>query len=214
MVQFPLVPLTDKEIIVFFFNSVSRPIVATRIYGRQWGPAEVTDVINEHRIVRPDGYKRNTCSVKFTTALNLGRKQAKEDPGDWEMKARMFFNQEYDDAIATDAIRLVGDEAKLAVDFNVQDLLQDLIKFPYERDGRYALFTQCIMYCKQEGINMKLSQLHVLAIAIHNQFHPSTIFGERKDLLDEDGPELAIEDEFHLSTTLNSNSPSLTTKVA
>ncbi|KAF1954444.1 hypothetical protein CC80DRAFT_506456 [Byssothecium circinans] len=194
MVQMPLVPLTDKEILVFFFNSVSRPIVATRIYGRQWGPAKISAVVNEHRTILPYGYSRNTCSVKFTTAIKLGRKQHGEGFEEWEENTRAFFYNVTDDAVATDAIRLAEEEMDQEEDFNVLELVHDLKKYPVEEDGEQGLFTKCVQYCVENEVDIKLSQIHLLAIAIWNGYHPSTALEKRPGAVDQNEAEQGQEE--------------------
>jgi hypothetical protein len=114
--QLPLLPLTDTEIIVYFFNSLCRPIVSLRLYARGWGPAAISDTINAHRIVVP-GYLRNTCSVKCTTAIKKGNEKY---GARWEANARAILeNKATTDDKATDLIRLGDDEVAYAVDFEL-----------------------------------------------------------------------------------------------
>ena len=80
-------PLTDAELIVYFFQSLTRPIVSLRLYARKWGPAGICDLLNEHRDIEPP-YLRNTMSVKCTTALKKGRITYGEE---WEDKHRRLF---------------------------------------------------------------------------------------------------------------------------
>jgi hypothetical protein len=89
-VQMPLLPVTDSELIVYFFQSLSRPIVSLRLYARRWGPAAISDTLNEHRDIHPP-YLRNTMSVKCTTALKKGRTLYGED---WENTYRPMFANE------------------------------------------------------------------------------------------------------------------------
>jgi hypothetical protein len=83
----PFLPLTDTEIIVYFFNSLCRPIVSLRLYARGWGPAAISDAINSHRVVKP-AYLRNTCSVKCTTAIKKGIEKYGEE---WDVVTRAKF---------------------------------------------------------------------------------------------------------------------------
>jgi hypothetical protein len=118
MAQMPLVPLTDTEIIVYFFNSLTRPIVSLRLYARGWGPTNICDALNSHRNIVPE-YLRNTCSVKCTTAIKKGKEKYGEE---WETTNRLIFEDLVNcrDDKATDMIRLSPDEMSKAVDFEVR----------------------------------------------------------------------------------------------
>jgi hypothetical protein len=152
--QLPLLPLTDTELIVYFFNSLSRPIVSLRLYGRGWGPAAICQTINTHRIVEPE-YLRNTCSVKCTTAIKYG--------ADWETENRAIFGDKDNttDEEATDMIRLDKDELAIAPDFELRALCHGLRKHPGPADG--GIFTQCVEYCEANDAAYKLSDVWKLA---------------------------------------------------
>ncbi|KAH8725697.1 hypothetical protein GQ44DRAFT_796855 [Phaeosphaeriaceae sp. PMI808] len=157
--QLPSIPLTDTELIVFFFNSLSRPIVALRLYGRGWGPATICDVLNSHRVIEPE-YLRNTCSVKCITALKKGREQYGEE---WEKDVRSAFEDLVGttDVEATEMIQLTPDELPRKVDFEMQDLCVDLRRFPDEENG--GIFTQCVKHCQEKNFACKVSEAGKLA---------------------------------------------------
>jgi hypothetical protein len=157
--QLPLLPLTDTELIVYFFNSLCRPIVSLRLYGRGWGPAAICQVINTHRIVEPE-YLRNTCSVKCTTAIKKGRDKY---GADWETENRAIFGDKVNtnDEKATDMIRLDKDELAVAPDFEIRALCLGLRKHPGPADG--GIFTQCVKYCEGSGAEYNLSNVWQLA---------------------------------------------------
>jgi hypothetical protein len=157
--QLPLLPLTDTELIVYFYNSLCRPIVSLRLYGRGWGPAAICQVINTHRVVEPE-YLRNTCSVKCTTAIKKGRDKYGTD---WETTNRTMFGDKVvtNDEKATDLIRLDDDEFAVAPDFEIRALCHGLRKHPGPSDG--GIFTQCVKYCEETGAAYKLSDVWQLA---------------------------------------------------
>jgi len=171
-VQIPLVPLTDAELIVFFFNCLQRPIVALRLYARNWGPAEITRVLNEHRDIRPDGYQRNTCSVKCTTAIRRGRERYGSQ---WESHWRQVF-LDADDADATDAIRLKETEIRNDTnnsDFRVLDLLNGLKKLPCDDGKEAGAFTGAIEWCARNDVDINISQIHSVVIALEHGLDPA-----------------------------------------
>jgi hypothetical protein len=157
--QLPLLPLTDTEVIVYFFNALVRPIVSLRLYAREWGPLQICETLNSHRSVEPE-YLRNTCSVKCTTAIKKGREKYGEL---WEPTNRAIFEDRVrcTDDKATDMIRLAPDELHLAVDFDIRALCNGLKKFPNDRDG--GIFTRCVKYCQENETNYKLSNVWELA---------------------------------------------------
>jgi hypothetical protein len=156
--QLPLLPLTDTEIIVYFFNSLSRPIVSLRLYAREWGPAAICDTLNSHRTVEP-AYLRNTCSVKCTTAIKKGKQKYGDD---WDTVNRTIFaNNATTDDKATDMIRLTRDEVPYAEDFDIRDLCNGLRKHPGEGDG--GIFTRCVKYCQENNAAYNLSDVWELA---------------------------------------------------
>ncbi|KAF1850663.1 uncharacterized protein K460DRAFT_350691 [Cucurbitaria berberidis CBS 394.84] len=155
--QIPIVPLTDTEVIVYFFQSLARPIVALRLYARNWGPASIVDVLNEHRDISPP-YLRNTASVKCTTAIKKGRDKFGDE---WEDAHREVFRKA-DDVKATDLIYLSGDEVDLAVDYDVRSLSVGLRKHPKDGvDG--GIFTRCVKYCHETGAPYTLFNVWQLA---------------------------------------------------
>lgn len=158
----PNIPLTDTELIVYFYQSVARPAVALRLYSRGWGPAGIVDVLNTHRDIE-GGYLRNTCSVKCTTAINRGR--TKYGPT-WEADlARLFASA--DDLVATDLIRYSAAELPSAVDYEIRALGTALRKYPEVGvDG--GIFTRCVRYCvEQDGDGeWTLGNVHELAMAL------------------------------------------------
>jgi hypothetical protein len=151
-------PLTDTEIVVYFFNSLCRPIVSLRLYARGWGPAAISDTINRYREISPP-YLRNTCSVKCTTAIKKGiEKYGRE----WEEANRTVLQ---DQALslenATDMIRLGADEVHLARDYDLRDLCNGLREHPSDEAG--GLFTRCVKYCQENNVGYKLSDVCNLA---------------------------------------------------
>ncbi|KAH3944261.1 hypothetical protein HBI56_160810 [Parastagonospora nodorum] len=156
--QLPLLPLTDTEIIVYFFNSLRRPIVALRLYARGWGPAAISDTVNEYRMVEP-AYLRNTCSVKCTTAIKKGHEKY---GAEWEAETRAIFaSQATLDDKATDMIRLDSSEQELAVDFELRALCSGLRKHPGKDQG--GIFTRCVQWCEEYDADYKLSNVWELA---------------------------------------------------
>jgi hypothetical protein len=150
----PLLPLTDTEIIVYLFNSISRPVVTVRLYARQWGPASISRTLNEHREVRPP-YLRNTCSVKCNTALKLGRQR---HGAHWEADYKAVLSV-VDDFKATDMIRQEDDEA--TVDYELRSLCVNLKKHP--TGDAQGIFTRCVQYCHETQATYTLSNAHELA---------------------------------------------------
>ncbi|KAF1965401.1 hypothetical protein BU23DRAFT_604241 [Bimuria novae-zelandiae CBS 107.79] len=163
--KLPLVPLTDVELIVFFYNSSSRPIIAVRLYARG-GPKVIAKVINEHRIVNPDGYKRNTCSVH----CNKGVKSFISMHGEgWKKKVCEYFKTA-NDAQATDTIRHKTEELRDTCDFPVLGLFRDLIKMP--GDDQAGIFTECVRWCKDNKVDAMVSDVHLIAEALNNGIDP------------------------------------------
>lgn len=156
-VQLPMVPLTDTEVIVYFFNSLSRPVVSVRLYARGWGPASIVQALNEHRVVEPP-YLRNTCSVKCTTAIKNGKRLYGDT---WEAETRDSL-AEADDERATDLIRLDEDEA---CDYYVRALVANLKQHPEEENA--GIFTACVKYCIENDVPYTMSNVHQLAQALY-----------------------------------------------
>jgi hypothetical protein len=156
-VQLPLVPITDVELIVYFFNSLSRPVVSLRLYARSWGPASIVQALNEHRAIDPP-YLRNTCSVKCTTAMKNGKKMFGEN---WEAPFRAVIAGA-DDGRATDMIRIPDDEK--SVDYYMRALCTNLKQHPSGESA--GIFTQCVKYCVENDASYTLSNVHKLAIAL------------------------------------------------
>jgi hypothetical protein len=154
----PFLPLTDTEIIVYFFNSLCRPIVSLRLYARGWGPAAISDAINSHRVVKP-AYLRNTCSVKCTTAIKKGIEKYGEE---WDVVTRAKFQvKDMTDGKATDLIKIQDDEFTLTIDWDLRDLCDGLQKHPDEEDG--GVFTRCVRYCQDNDAPYRLSNVWELA---------------------------------------------------
>lgn len=155
-VKIPYVPLTDTEIIVYFFQSLSRPIVALRLYSRGWGPASICEILNTHRLIIPE-YLRNTCSVKCTTAIKKGNKLYESG---WEANHKAVFGIA-DDMKATDLMR----DDPSAADFLVRDMAENITKHPkLEQDA--GVFTRCVQYCVHTGAAYTMSNVHELAEAL------------------------------------------------
>ncbi|KAF2258047.1 hypothetical protein CC78DRAFT_549442 [Lojkania enalia] len=161
LTQFPNIELTDKEILVYFFNSLVRPIVALRLRARDWGPAAMTNVLNSHRDIYPP-YLRNTCSVKCTTALKRG----KDKHGNqwYETTAEKLAGA--NDIEATVMCRITQDETDEAFDINVLDLVSFLKKHPAGEGA--GVFTRCVIWCEEHQINWPLSKVNELAAALNS----------------------------------------------
>ncbi|KAF3052351.1 hypothetical protein E8E11_010580 [Didymella keratinophila] len=157
-VQLPMVPLTDTEVVVYFFNSLSRPVVSLRLYARGWGPASIVQCLNNHRDVHPP-YLRNTASVKCTTAIKLGEKLYGPT---WEAEYRAVFATA-EDPKATDLIRA---DDKVTVDYEIRALGAALKQHPAEEEG--GIFTECVKYCIEHDAPYALSNIHQLAIDLQN----------------------------------------------
>ncbi|KAF2650797.1 hypothetical protein K491DRAFT_118594 [Lophiostoma macrostomum CBS 122681] len=168
--QVPAVPLTDKEIVVYFFNSLSRPIVSIRLYERGWGPARICDTLNDHRAIEPP-YLRNTCSVKCVTAIRRGLDKW---GAEWDTQLRDLL-KDADDAVATDAMRIQEDECDEILDIDVLDLLKGLVKYPDEEDDDgigAGIFTKCVRYCAERQLSWPLSKIHTIALALQEGREP------------------------------------------
>ncbi|KAF2683918.1 hypothetical protein K458DRAFT_389140 [Lentithecium fluviatile CBS 122367] len=181
--QIPVIPLTDKELIVFFFNSLQRPIVSLRLYGRNWGPSQITCVLNAHREIKPEGYKKNTTSVKCSKAIKRGQQLYGNK---WYDQWKKFF-LESDDADATDAIRLSQREIDADEDGNdymVMDCLHSLKKLPVDDNNEKAIFTKSVEWCVQNDVNIPLSLIHKVAIALEHDLDPGDSLAA-EDLVDD-----------------------------
>ncbi|KAH7351386.1 hypothetical protein BKA66DRAFT_613719 [Pyrenochaeta sp. MPI-SDFR-AT-0127] len=165
-VQIPLVPLTDTEIIVYFFQSLSRPVVALRLYSRNWGPASIVEVLNDHREIEPP-YLRNTCSVKCTTSIKKGKEKF---GGNWEDSHREVFDKA-DDVKATDLIRLTDEELDCAVNYDVRNLCIGLKKHPQE-DVDGGIFTRCVKYCQENDAAYTIFDVWELAADLQQGRRP------------------------------------------
>lgn len=157
-VQLPMVPLTDTEIVVYFFNSLSKPAVSLRLYARGWGPASIVQCLNNHRDVDPP-YLRNTASVKCTTAIKLGEKLYGPD---WESEYRAVFATA-EDPKATDLIR--ADE-KVTLDYDIRALGAALKQHPAGEEA--GIFTQCVKYCIENDAPYTMSNVFQLAMDLQN----------------------------------------------
>lgn len=161
-VQLPTVPLTDTELIVFFFNCLIKPNVALRLYARGWGPASIVAALNKHRVVKPP-YLRNTCSVKCTTAIKNGRKNYGDG---WESEYRAALADAEDDR-ATDLIRADG---HAGLDYYVRALGIHLREYPSDRDA--GIFTKCVQYCVEHQAPYTMSNVYTLAVDLQNNTVP------------------------------------------
>lgn len=157
-VQLPMIPLTDTEIIVYFFNSLSRPVVSLRLYARGWGPASIVQSLNDHRVVEPP-YLRNTCSVKCTTAIKNGKKFYGDE---WEAEYRTVL-AEAEDCRATDLIRADEDDT---CDYYVRALAVNLKQHPSGEDA--GIFTACVKYCIENEAPYTMSNVHQLAVDLQD----------------------------------------------
>lgn len=156
-VLIPHLPLTDTEVIVYFFQSLSRPSVALRLYAREWGPRNIVDALHSHRLIEPP-YLRNTCSVKCTTAIKMGKRKYGDD---WEETCKLKMKGASDEC-ATDFMRLSPEERELAYDYDVRSLCVGLTKHPEEGvDG--GIFTRCVKYCQQFNAAYTIHNLWQLA---------------------------------------------------
>ncbi|KAF2821262.1 hypothetical protein CC86DRAFT_470996 [Ophiobolus disseminans] len=172
--RIPLVPLTDSEVIVFFFNALARPNVSLRLYARGWGPQQICEVLNSHREIEPP-YLRNTCSVKCTTAIKKGREKYGEQ---WEAETRKIFEDKVvcRDEKATDMICLDPDELHRSVDFEILDMCKGLKKFPGKDDG--GIFTRCVQYCQENDAPYKVSNVWELASDLAAGITPKRIVSD------------------------------------
>ncbi|EMD86027.1 hypothetical protein COCC4DRAFT_146470 [Bipolaris maydis ATCC 48331] len=162
----PLMPLTDTEIIVYFFQSLARPIVSLRLYARNWGPSNICDTLNAHRAIE-GGYLRNTASVKCTTAIKRGKEKFGEA---WADDLRDVFAHA-DDIHATDLIQLTADERAVATDFKITDLSRELKMHPQAGvDG--GVFTECVRWCVERRAGYTLANVHELALALRRGEEP------------------------------------------
>ncbi|CAI6230786.1 unnamed protein product [Periconia digitata] len=165
-VRLPLIPITDEELIVFFFNGTTHPAFSLRLYARNWGPTQIVGLINNHREVKPKGYMKNTCSVRMTTALRRGLKEYGEV---WQDLSSHFFRS-VDDAVATDAISFLGDGVEY-VDHQVLSMTNSLKIFPTGK-GR-GIFTESLAWCVENRADIMLSQLHIVALALSRGADPA-----------------------------------------
>ncbi|KAI4948449.1 hypothetical protein J4E91_005872 [Alternaria rosae] len=160
LVVVPQVPLTDTEIIVYFFQSLGRPTVALRLYSRKWGPAQIVETLNTHRDLE-GGYLRNTCSVKCITAINKGKDKY---GANWADQFRAGI-ENANDLIATDLVRYAHDEMEGVLDYDIRALGNGLKKHP-EAGVDGGIFTRCVAYCIKYDAQYALSNVHELAWAL------------------------------------------------
>ena len=186
--QLPQMPLTNVEVIAYFFNSLSRPMVALRLYAQNEGPASITSILNEHRNTKPP-YLRNTCSVKCVTAIRRGKELYGPQ---WESEYRELFENamKMDDKEAgllraTELIRIPEDESEGATDIDVLELLNGLSQHPKENEGR-GWFTVCVAYCEENHLHWPLSEIHVLAAELHAGRRPQDYRGKPDDSMEFD----------------------------
>ncbi|KAF2014162.1 hypothetical protein BU24DRAFT_492867 [Aaosphaeria arxii CBS 175.79] len=181
LVRMPKIPITDTEIIVYFFNSLSRPLVAGRLYSRGFGPAKITDTINEHRDLDPP-FLRNTCSVKCVTAIRRGAERFKSE---WESIRDQFSN-----ASIAEATTLIRDRDRESTeDIDVRELLTALIKHPDEElHGVGGIFTRCVKFCEDKKLSWPLSQIDKLAAKIEaNDLADDIAEGIAEDISENNG---------------------------
>ena len=201
-VRIPLVPLTDVELIVFFYNCVQRPIVSLRLYARNWGPSDITRVLNDHRDIKPDGYNRNTCSVKCTTAIKRGRER---HGSQWETRWRQFF-VDADDADATDVVRKEDVEICSGAheqDYRVLDLLNGLKKFPVYDNQQTGMFSRAVEWCAANQVDIGLSMIHKIVIALEHDADPAdALQSPETSPVDE-----TMSDDESVSSREDSNAP-------
>ena len=181
-----MVPLTDVELIVFFYNSTARPIVAVRLYARG-GPNWIAQIINEHREVKPEGYKRNTCSVHCNKSVKAFIRLHGEE---WKKKVSEYF-ESADDEQATETIRHRDHELADTCDFPVLGLFKDLKKLPGEHHR--GIFTQCIGWCRDNKVNAKVSQIHLIAGALSEGEDPHARIEFSPAPSDEDIPMTGVD---------------------
>jgi hypothetical protein len=181
--QLPQMPLTNVEVIAYFFNSLSRPMVALRLYAQNEGPASITGILNQHRNTKPP-YLRNTCSVKCVTAIRRGKELYGPE---WEGKYRALFEdamemEDKDTGLmkATELIRIPDEESEDATDIDVLELLNGLSQHPKENEGRGS-FTACVEYCEANRLHWPLSEIHVLAAELHAGRRPQAYGGNSDD---------------------------------
>ena len=96
--QIPIVPLTDTEVIVYFFQSLSRPIVSLRLYARSWGPASIVNV--PERIIAKSILSISATPAQSSALRRLKRARTKFGE-EWEEAHRHVFDKA-DDVKATD----------------------------------------------------------------------------------------------------------------
>ncbi|KAF3041860.1 hypothetical protein E8E12_001110 [Didymella heteroderae] len=181
-VQLPMVPLTDTEVVVYFFNSLSKPVVSLRLYARGWGPASIVQCLNNHRDVDPP-YLRNTASVKCTTAIKLGRRLYGPD---WEAEYRTVFSTA-EDPKATDLIRADENET---LDYDVRALGAALKKHPEGEEA--GIFTKCVKYCIEKNAPYTMSNVFQLAIDLQNGNLPEHPISPKEE---DESTDDATEDE-------------------
>ncbi|KAJ4288938.1 hypothetical protein N0V90_011279 [Kalmusia sp. IMI 367209] len=191
-VKFPDVPLTDTELIVFFFNSVKRPIVALRLQSR-YGPSLIAAAINEyeppiipfyitdlprHRHINPHPYERNTACIRVNGMVEKG---CAAYGNQWRIDFDRFFSGvdkvdpsnsrlPADDAAATDAIRHSEDELGDTCDYPVLDLFTDMKHLPLGAGA--GIFTRSVQWVRNNGVNIQVSQIHHIARALQNDRDP------------------------------------------
>ncbi|PSN71432.1 hypothetical protein BS50DRAFT_283095 [Corynespora cassiicola Philippines] len=156
--QLPLIPVTDLELVIYFYNLVSRPMVALRLYARGWGPARITNALNKYR--KPDPpYLRNTCTVKCNTAFRRGKEMYGED---WHEANHEKF-QHVDDCDATDILydSIKGNDL---CDPDLLEVANGLVEYP--DDVELGPLTKCIRYCVENGIHCPVSRAHELAMGL------------------------------------------------
>ncbi|KAF2122164.1 hypothetical protein BDV96DRAFT_640228 [Lophiotrema nucula] len=173
--QFPAIPLTDVEVVVFFYNSVARPVVAARLYGRDFGPKNIADALNNHRDLDPP-YLRNSATVKCINALKRG---AEHYGAEWEDNMKRVFAT----ASTSKATRMcyITPEEGESYDCDILDLAVGIKDYP-EVGASGGIFTQCVKFCADRQLNYPLSQIATIAHAVRGEDTPEPIHVSTSDL--------------------------------
>ncbi|KAF2731317.1 hypothetical protein EJ04DRAFT_13237 [Polyplosphaeria fusca] len=145
-------PISDGEMIVYFFSSVARPVVALRLRSRGWTPTYITNILNGHRHISPR-YLANTCSIKINTAIRRGIETHGQDWHDRTKEA--FMNADDEEANALCVIR--PEEYAVPFDCDILALCRGLTK--YAPAGEGGIFTICVEYCIEHRLSWPLSRV-------------------------------------------------------
>ena len=165
----PEMPLTDTEIIVYFFLSLSRPLVALRMKARFLGPTRIANILNEHREFQPLPYKHNSVLYKLTRA----KEQGIEAYGvKWQSDTLTRFRAAHDDKELTDLMRFLPGEFYKTQDPDVLEICSDGFRRLPEGEGA-GPFTHCVRWCKENNYSCKLSKIHEVWHSISNDLPSS-----------------------------------------